>query len=86
MISIGSLENNKITTGPKFFDVDLNDEHEFPSPGNAASVHKKSQAVDDVNEVKNKPKKLSKERRLKTKGVPLAFFSSARTLYRHRLR
>ena len=74
MMSIGSIENAKITTGPKFFDVDLHDHEEFPSPGTATTVARPSRVDEDIGDCGGRPKKLSKERRLKAKKVPLAEF------------
>ena len=67
MLSIGSVENGKPSSGPMYFTADLNDESEFPDP---RSLLQSTTGVEEGSNSVSVKKKLSKERRTKVKESP----------------
>ena len=75
MMSIGAVERQAITTGPRYFEGDIDDVQEFPAPA-AESESGKDKDIDRGMHVKRDGKKLSKARREKAKRIPLKEFEA----------
>ena len=75
MMSIGVIERPTITTGPKYFDGDIEDVQEFPEPKVKEVV--KMKGMDVGTQVNGGGKRLSKARREKARRIPLKDFIAA---------
>ena len=76
MVSIGSLDRPKITSGPKYFSADINDEQEFPEPSLTPTPKTDVREYRVVQTESFRKKKLSKVRRDKMRKIPLVEFLS----------
>ena len=74
MVSIGSLDRPKITSGPKYFSADINDEQEFPEPSLTLTPKTDVREYRVVQTESFRKKKLSKVRRDKMRKIPLVEF------------
>ena len=72
-MSIGSIENKPITTGPRYFQGNIEDEHEFLETGTECNA-KIEEEEKVVLQSYGRRKKMSKVRRDKLKRIPLRQF------------
>ena len=75
-MSIGVIERQAITTGPKYFEGDIEDVQEFPEP-KVEKVEVKAKSIDGGTRANGGGTKLSKARREKARRIPLKDFIAA---------